>query len=84
MRTMILMKQAMKVHEDRCDKSDLMCNINKKKESIPNPSYSIMHTLEDFFSIMINSGTHDTRIFNGYVYRNNDVKLILNKGMGAM
>ena len=66
-------KQAMKVHEEKCDKSGLMCNINKKQESIPNPSYSIMHALEDDFSIMMYSVTHDTTMFNGCVYRKHTV-----------
>ena len=63
------MKRAMKVHEEKCDKIDLMCNIDKKQETIPNPSYSMMHALEDGFSIIIYSDTHDTNMSNSCVYR---------------
>ena len=72
-------KQAMKVHEEKYDKSDLMCNINKNKKSIPNPSYSMMHALGDSFRIMMYSGTYDTNIFNGCVHRKHAARLILNK-----
>ena len=47
------MKQEMYAHGAKCDKSDLMCDKNKKKEGIPNPSYSMMHTLEDGFNIVM-------------------------------
>ena len=44
----------------------------------------MMHALEDGFSIVMYSGTHDTNMFNGCVHRNNAVRLILNKGMRVM
>ena len=78
------MKQAIKVHEEKCDKSDLMCNINNKQESIPNHLYSMMHVLEDGFSIMMYGGTHDTNMFNGCVHRKHAVRLVLNNGIGVM
>ena len=78
------MKQAMKVREDKCDKSDLMCTTNKKQESIPNPLYLMMHELADGLSIMMYSGTHDTNMSNDCVHRNHTVRLILNKGMRFM
>ena len=78
------MKQAMKVYEEKCDKSDLMCTNNKKQESIPNPSYSMMHALKDGFSIMMYSSTHDTQMSNGCVHRKHAVRLILNKGIRVM
>ena len=43
-----------------------------------------MHALEDGFSIVMYSGTHDTNMYNGCVHRNHDFRLILKKGMGAM
>ena len=36
------MKLFMRVHEEKCDSSGVMLNINKKQESIPNPSYSVI------------------------------------------
>ena len=73
------MKQVMAVHGAKCDKSDLMCDNNKKQECIPNPSYSMMHALENVFSIVMYIGTHDTNMFNGCVHRNHAVRLILKK-----
>ena len=78
------MKQAMAFHGVKCEKSDLMCDKNKKKEGIPTPSYSMMHALEDGFSIVMYSGTHDTNMYNGCVHRNHAVRLILKKGQGVM
>ena len=49
------MKAAMKVHEEKCDGSSLMIDINKKQESIPNPSYSMTQALEEFFSIIMHN-----------------------------
>ena len=63
------MKMVMKVHEEKCAGSDLMLNVNKKQESIPNPSYSIMYALEEGFSIMMHSCTHDTEMWNSYVHK---------------
>ena len=56
---------AMKVHEDKCDGSDLMLKINKKQESIPNPFYAMMHALEEGLSIMMYRCTYDTEMWNG-------------------
>ena len=56
------MKMAMKVHVEKCDCSDLMLKINNKQESIPNPSFSMMHALEEGFNIRMYSCTHDTEI----------------------
>ena len=81
---MNLMKMAMKVREDKCHGSGLMLNMNKKQKSIPNISYSMMYVLEDGFSIMMYSGTRDTKMFNGCVHKNHAVSLILNKGIGVM
>ena len=78
------MKQLMKVYEEKCDKSDLMCNINKKQESVLNPSYSMIHALEYGFRIMIYSGNHDTNMFNDYIHIKHAVRWILNNGMGVM
>ena len=78
------MKLAMRVYEDKCDSSGLMLNANNKKDSILNPSYSMMHALEDGFSIMMYSCTHVTKMCNGCVQRKNALRLILNKGMGVM
>ena len=62
-----------------------MCDKNKKQEGVPNPSYSMMHALEDSFSLVIyNGGTHDTNMFNGCVHWNHAVRLTLKKGKGAM
>ena len=58
------MKTVMKVHEVKCDGSDFMIKINKKQESIPNPSYSMMYALKESFSIKIYSCTHDTKMRN--------------------
>ena len=60
-------KMVMKVHELKCDGSGLIFNINKKQEIIPNSSYSIMHTLEEGFSIMIYSCTYHTKMCDGCV-----------------
>ena len=70
------MKQSMAIHVVKCDKSDFMCNKNKKQEVIPTPSYLMMHALEDGFSIVMYSDTHDNNMFNGCVHRNHAVKLI--------
>ena len=78
------MKQAMTFHGAKCDKSNLMCDKNKKKEGIPTPSYSMMHALEYGFSIVMYSGTHDTNMFNDCVHRNHAVRLVLKKGKGVM
>ena len=45
MRLMQSMKIIMKVHNLECDGSGLMLDSNKKKESIFNPSYSMIHAL---------------------------------------
>ena len=44
----------------------------------------MMHTLEDRFSIMMCTCTHDTHKFNDCFHRKHAVRLILNKGMGVM
>ena len=46
MRVMRPMTAAMKIHEELFDGSSLMLDINKKQESIPKLSYSMMHALE--------------------------------------
>ena len=84
MRTIRSMKQAMKFCEEKFARSDLICNINKKQKIIPNPSYSMMHALEDGFSIMMYSGIHDTIMLNGCVHRNHAVRLILKKRIGVI
>ena len=61
-----------------------MCNINKKQEIIPNPSYSMMQALEDGFSIMMYSGSHDTIMSNGCAHKKHAVSLILNKQTEAL
>ena len=75
------MKLAMRAHEEKCDSSGLILKIIKKQESIPNPSYSMIHILEDGFSIMMYSCTHDTKNFNGCVHRKYAIMLTLNKAM---
>ena len=74
------MKQEMAVRGAKCEKSDLMCDKNKKQEGIPTPSYSMIHALEDGFSIVINSDIHDINMFNSCVHRNDAIRLILKKG----
>ena len=71
------MKSAMQVYDFLCDGSGLVININKKQESIPNPSSSMMHALEEGFSIMMYSCTHATEMWTGGVHRKHDVRLIL-------
>ena len=63
-------KLVMKVHEAKCDSnsSRLMLNIDKKPESILNSSYSMIHTLEESFSIMMYSCIHNTETKNGCVH----------------
>ena len=84
MRVIRLMKAVMKVHEENCDSNDLMLKINKKQESIPNPSYLMMCVLEEGFSIIIYICTYDTEMWNGCVHMKHAVRLILEKGMVAM
>ena len=78
------MKQIMSAHGVTCDKSNLMCNKNNKKEVILNPSYSMMHAPMDGFDIVMYRGTHDNNVSNGCVHRHHAVRLILKKRMGAM
>ena len=78
------MKAAMKVYEDKCNGSGLVLNINKKQESIPNSSYSMMYALEEVLSVMMYSCTHETTMWNGCVHKKYAVRLILAKGMVAM
>ena len=61
-----------------------MCDNNKKKEGIPTPSYSMMHALEDGFSIVMYSGTRENNMTNSCVHRYHAVRLILKKEMGFM
>ena len=61
-----------------------MCVKNKKQEVILTPSYSMMHALEDGFSIAMYSGTHDNIMINSCVHINHAVKIILKKGQGVM
>ena len=78
------MNVTMKVHKDNCGGSGLILNINKKQESIPNPSYSMMHAVEEKFSIMMYICTHETKMWNSCVYRKHDIRLIFAKEMVAM
>ena len=61
-----------------------MCDKNNEKEGILTPFHSMMHALEDSFSIVMYSGTHDNSMLNDCVHRNHDFSLILKKGMGVM
>ena len=74
------MKQVMAVHGAKCDKSDLMCDKNKKNRVYRLLPFSIIPALEDGFSIVMYSGIHDTNMYNSCVHRNHAVRLILNKG----
>ena len=49
-----------------------------------NPSYSMMHVLEDGFSIVMYICTYDDIMTIGCVHRNHAARLILKKGMGIM
>ena len=69
-------KSIMKVKKEKFDGIDLMLNVNNKQEIIRNPSYSIIHTLEEDFNIMMYSCTHDTKMWNVCVHRKHDVMLI--------
>ena len=78
------MKRADFFHKYKCDGSSLMLNINKKQESIPNPSYSMMHSLEDGFSTMMYSCTYETAMGDGCVHMKYAVRLILTKRIAVM
>ena len=58
---------------------------NFKVEMPPTPSYSIMHSLKDGFSIMMYSGSHRVNLRSGLcLHSNNSVRIILPEWMAII
>ena len=74
----------MKIRKYKCDGNGLMLNINKNQERIPNPSYAMIHALEECFSIMMYRCAHGMETWDGFFHRKHDIRLILAKGIVDM
>ena len=63
-----------------------MCNDGNLKEDMPpNPSYSLIHSLEEGFSILMYAGTHRAKLRPDiYMHKYNAVRIILPEWMAII
>ena len=77
--------KSLKIHKSYLKDMNMYEDSNMKSEMPPKPSYSLMHSLKDGFSILMYSGSHRTKLCKAMcMHKYNAVRIILPEWMAII